>query len=163
MRQRGDVTGATRLVPAYARRARWLVVGIASMTALAGCMQAGPPEAEFESHGRRCRIRDGAIWLVEDDPTAPARLTGAEACQLEAVRRLVRAGVVALAEALTMASETPARALGLEHELGRIVVGARADLLVLDPRTLALREVLVGGEPVGLRGDRKSTRLNSSH
>jgi N-acetylglucosamine-6-phosphate deacetylase len=106
---------------------------------------AGTPESEFESHGRRCRIKDGAIWLVEDDPTAPARLTGAEACQLEAVRRLVRAGVADLATALTLASESPARALGLEHELGRLALGARADLLVLDPRTLVLREVLVGG------------------
>jgi len=108
---------------------------------------AGTPEAEFESHGRRCRVKDGAIWLVEDDPGAPARLTGAEACQLEAVRRLVRAQVLSLPEALTMASESPARALGLEAELGRLVPGARADFLVLDPRTLALREVLVGGEP----------------
>jgi N-acetylglucosamine-6-phosphate deacetylase len=108
---------------------------------------AGTPEAEFESHGRRCRIKDGAIWLVEDDPSAPRRLTGAEACQLVAVRRLVQAAVTTPAEALTMASESPARALGLEREFGRLVPGARADLLVLDPRTLLLREVLLGGEP----------------
>lgn len=113
---------------------------------------AGTPEAEFESHGRRCRVKGGAIWLIEDDPAAPARLTGAEACQLEAVRRLVRAGVVELAQALTMASESPARALGLERELGRLVPGARADLLALDPRTLALREVLLGGEPLAEPG-----------
>ncbi len=105
-------------------------------------------EAEFESHGRRCRVRDGAIWLVSDDPAAPARLTGAEACQLEAVRRLVRAEVAGIAQALTMASESPARALGLEHELGRLVPGAWADLLALDRRTLELREVLVAGTPI---------------
>jgi len=100
---------------------------------------------EFESHGRRCRVQGGAIWLEPDDPALPARLTGAEACQLEAVRRLVRADVIPLAQALTMASESPARALGLERELGRLVQGARADLIALDLRTLDLREVLVGG------------------
>lgn len=106
---------------------------------------ANTPEASFESHGRRCRVKDGAIWLVEDDPAAPARLTGAEACQLEAVRRLVRAGVTDLATALTMASASPARALGLEAELGCLAPGARADWIALDPRTLALDEARVGG------------------
>ena len=102
--------------------------------------------AEFESHGRLCRVRDGAIWLTDGDPAAPPRLTGAEASQLEAVRRLVRAGVIELAPALTMASESPARALGLEHELGRFVPGAHADWIALEPRTLALLEVGIGGE-----------------
>lgn len=111
--------------------------------ALAG---ARGPATEFESHGRRCRVQGGAIWIVPEDPSAPARLTGAEACQLEAVRRLVRARVVGVAEVLTMASESPARALGLERELGRLVPGAWADLISLDPRNLELREVLVGGE-----------------
>jgi N-acetylglucosamine-6-phosphate deacetylase len=111
--------------------------------ALAGARSG---KSEFESHGRRCRVRDGAIWLSSDDPRAPARLTGAEACQLEAVQRLVRAGVVEPATALTLASESPARALGLEQELGRLVPGARADLLALDPESLEPREVLVGGE-----------------
>jgi len=103
------------------------------------------PATEFVSHGRRCRRQNGAIWIVPEDPTTAPRLTGAEACQLEAVRRLVRASVVGVAEVLTMASESPARALGLERELGRLVTGARADLLSLDPRTLELREVLIGG------------------
>jgi cytosine/adenosine deaminase-related metal-dependent hydrolase len=43
-----------------------------------------------------------------------------------------------------MARAPPARALGLAHELGHLVVGARADLLVLDPATLALRAVHLG-------------------
>lgn len=103
---------------------------------------AGQPGAEFESHGKRCQVRGGAIYLVGEEPP---RLTGAEACQLEAVRRLVKAGVVSAAEALTMASATPARALGLAHELGHLAVGARADLLVLDPQTLALRGVHLDG------------------
>jgi N-acetylglucosamine-6-phosphate deacetylase len=102
---------------------------------------AAQPGAEFESHGRRCQVRGGAIYLVGEEPP---RLTGAEACQLEAVRRLVKAGVVSAAEALTMASATPARALGLERELGHLAVGARADLIVLAADTLALEAVHVG-------------------
>ena len=67
--------------------------------------------------------------------------------QLDAVRRLVAAGVATPAEALTMASETPARALGEEREVGVLCPGARADLLVLAGADLALERVLVGGEP----------------
>ncbi len=115
--------------------------------ALAG---AGTGCEVFHSHGRRCTVRDGAIWF--DDPTDPSgrRLTGAAATQLEATRRLVRAGVLSLEEALTMGSESPAAALGLASEVGRLAVGARADLIVLRGTDLELSEVLVGGEPVAL-------------
>jgi N-acetylglucosamine-6-phosphate deacetylase len=139
----GDLVHVGREALRLALRARG-PLGLALVSdALEG---AGGPEREFESHGRRCRVRDGAIWLVEDDPARPPRLTGAEACQLEAVRRLVRAGVTDLATALTAASESPARALGIADERGRLAAGAAADLVVLDGATLALREVWVGGE-----------------
>ncbi len=123
------------------------IEGIALVSdALAG---AGTGCDVFESHGHTCRVGDGAIWI--DDPGAPdgRRLTGAAAPQLEAVRRLTSAGVLSIEEALHMATETPARALGLEAELGRLAVGARADVLVLGPG-LALEEVLIGG--ISFRG-----------
>jgi N-acetylglucosamine-6-phosphate deacetylase len=47
-----------------------------------------------------------------------------------------------------MASETPARALEAEREVGVLCPGARADLLVLAGADLALERVLIGGEPV---------------
>ena len=46
-----------------------------------------------------------------------------------------------------MATEAPARALGLGDEVGRLAPGARADLIVLEA-DLALAEVLVGGVPI---------------
>lgn len=88
----------------------------------------------FETHIHTCRIADGAAWIVDpDNPDAEPRLAGSVTSQLEAVRRLTRAGIVSLADALTMASETPARALGLDSDLGRLQVGARADLIELAP------------------------------
>ena len=108
----------------------------------------------FHSHGQRCFVRDGAIWI--DDPDDPAgRLTGAAASQLQAVRRLVQAGVLGVEEALCMGAETPARALGLDQELGRLIPGARADLIVLGAE-LELLEVLVGGNPVRGEGAEKA-------
>jgi N-acetylglucosamine-6-phosphate deacetylase len=102
----------------------------------------------FCSHGRQCVVADGAAWF--DDPTAPEgrRLTGTVLGQLDAVRRLVARGVLSAAEALVMASETPARALSMQDELGTLRPGARADLVVLRGPELLLEQVLVGGEPV---------------
>jgi N-acetylglucosamine-6-phosphate deacetylase len=68
--------------------------------------------------------------------------------QLEMVRRLVTRGVVGLPEALTMASSTPARALGLECELGALKPGFAADFVVLRGPELALEGAWVAGQRV---------------
>lgn len=101
----------------------------------------------FHWHGRAHEVHDGASFYPATGETAP-QLAGSATGQLEQVRRLVSHGVVGPADALTMASEAPARALGLDAELGVLAPGRRADLLLLDPDTLALREVLLAGEPV---------------
>jgi len=135
----GDLVHVGREAFRIALRARG-TTGLALVSdALRG---AGTAEAEFESHGQRCRVQDGAIWLVQEDPAAAPRLTGAAASQLEAIRRLVRAGVLDLAQALTLASESPARALGIEDERGRLVVGAAAEWIELGP-DLALQRVVL--------------------
>lgn len=102
----------------------------------------------FESHGHRVVLDAGAFWIEDldgDGQPGPRTLTGAAASQLEAVRRLVTKGVCGLPDALRMGSETPARALGLEADLGRLAPGLRADLIELDPLDLSLRAVTVGG------------------
>ena len=138
----GDLVHVGRDAVELSLRARG-VQGLALVSdALPG---AGTGCDVFECHGATHRIRDGAIWI--DDRNAPdgSRLGGAATPQLGALRRLVRAGVVSLPEALRMAAETPARSLGLGDELGCLRVGARADLILLDS-ALELREVLLGGK-----------------
>ena len=110
--------------------------------ALAG---AGTGCRVFHSHGREHLVRAGAAWVPPAEPGGEPRLAGSATGQLEQVRGLVAAGVVTAAEALTMASEAPARALGLEHERGRLVPGARADLLRLVGTELRLDGVWIAG------------------
>jgi N-acetylglucosamine-6-phosphate deacetylase len=90
----------------------------------------------FHWCGRDHVVEDGAAWF--ETGTGSRALAGSATGQLDQVRRLVRAGVVSLEDALTMATEAPARALGMEDEIGRLVVGARADLIALDA-SLALQ------------------------
>jgi N-acetylglucosamine-6-phosphate deacetylase len=98
----------------------------------------------FHSHGRDHVIQDGTAYF-RMTADSELQLAGSASSQLEMVRKLVGEGVTSLAEALTMASTTPARALGIDAEVGQIAVGARADLIVLSARGLALERVFVRG------------------
>ncbi len=82
-----------------------------------------------------------------DDGTprlADGTLEGSTIAMDQAVRNVVGLGVP-VERALEMAATVPVRALGLADR-GRIAEGARADLVALDPDSLAVRSVWLGGE-----------------
>lgn len=86
----------------------------------------GTNEAQFMLHGRQ-------ITLHEDRLTGPdGTLAGAHLTMIEGVRNAVALVGISLADALIMASRTPAEFLGLESELGRIAPGYRADLVAFN-------------------------------
>lgn len=87
---------------------------------------AGTALDSFLLQGRTILRRGGR--LTTEDGT----LAGADLCLAQAVRFLVREMGVPVADAVTMASETPAAFLGLADR-GRLAVGARADLVLLLP------------------------------
>jgi N-acetylglucosamine-6-phosphate deacetylase len=86
------------------------------------------------------RARDGAAYLSD------GTLTGSTITMLDAVQLVAALGVAPPA-AVRCATGNPAAVLGAS-ERGRLAPGARADVLALDPGTLALRGVWVGGEPL---------------
>ena len=96
----------------------------------------GPPV--FTLQGRRMR-REGSR-LIDDFDT----LAGGAVALLDAVRYVVNALGLPLADALRMATSTPARLLGLEGRIGAFTPGARADLVHLDD-DLTLRGVWLAG------------------
>lgn len=100
----------------------------------------------FHSHGRDHLVREGTAYYPARSDTDSPRLAGSAMGQLEMVRRLTSRGVLGLTDALTMACEAPARALGLENDLGALRVGLAADFLALRGRELALDGVWVAGE-----------------
>jgi N-acetylglucosamine-6-phosphate deacetylase len=79
--------------------------------------------------------------LVDEDGT----LAGAAITALDAVRYVVRALGLPLADALRMATSTPARLLRLDDRIGRLAPGLRADLVHLSG-ALELAGVWIGGE-----------------
>jgi N-acetylglucosamine-6-phosphate deacetylase len=63
-----------------------------------------------------------------------------------AVRNAVRLAKLPLDDALRAASLTPARFLGMEHERGALICGARADMVALTPDLEIIGTWIDGGE-----------------
>lgn len=72
-------------------------------------------------------------------------LAGSSSRMIDLVRTMVMQVNVPLHEAVMMATENPARAVGLETK-GRLEVGADADLVVLSPELEVLRTLSSGEE-----------------
>jgi N-acetylglucosamine-6-phosphate deacetylase len=102
----------------------------------------GMPTGVYELGG-------SAVHVVEGRPPirADGTLAGSALRLDQAVRNAVDMGIP-LEVALRAATSTPAEALG-RHDLGRIVAGARADLVWLDD-DLEVRRVWIGGREVDL-------------
>lgn len=86
---------------------------------------ADGPHRRWE--GTRVFLRDG------ESRTSSGGLAGGTKGLAACVRDLVRSGAMPLPDALCAASETPARSLGVEHIMGRVLPGHYADLVVLNP------------------------------
>ena len=129
-------------VDALAGRLAYRLKGPSLMTLISDAMPpaAGGPDA-YQLGGRRVERR--GVSLTLDDGT----LAGAVITMHDAVRFAVRAWDAPLADALRMATSTPARLLRVESRHGVLAPGARADLVWLD-EGLELRGVWFAGARV---------------
>jgi N-acetylglucosamine-6-phosphate deacetylase len=100
---------------------------------------AGLPEgSHFALFGKDCIVENGVCLLADH-----SALAGSAARMIDLVRVMVREVNVPLNEAIAMAAENPARAIGLERK-GRLIVGADADLVVLSPQLDVVRTISYG-------------------
>ena len=84
-------------------------------------------DSRFRFGGLECVVRDGACRVADG-----SALAGSAARMIDLVRRMVEEVGVPLPEAVRMATETPARAMGWT-EKGKLAAGMDADLVVLSP------------------------------
>jgi N-acetylglucosamine-6-phosphate deacetylase len=100
---------------------------------------AGMPEgSRFALFGKDCITENGVCLLADH-----SALAGSAARMIDLVRTMVREVNVPLNEAIAMATENPARAIGLETK-GRLAVGVDADLVVLSRHIEAVRTFSAG-------------------
>jgi N-acetylglucosamine-6-phosphate deacetylase len=98
----------------------------------------GSPATSFVLQGRTIHVVDG---VCRDEN---GTLAGTGLDMATAVRNTVNLLGLSIDQAARMASEYPAAFLGLEHELGRIAPGYRANLVLLDDE-LRVRRTWVEG------------------
>jgi N-acetylglucosamine-6-phosphate deacetylase len=87
--------------------------------------------------------RDGAAWLAD------GTMAGATTLLDGALRNLVASGI-SIERAVGAVAAAPARLAGL-GDRGELRIGARADVVALDPATLAVRRVWIGGAEIARR------------
>ena len=95
---------------------------------------AGLPDgSQFSLFGNDCVVEAGVCVLADR-----SALAGSAAQMIHLVRTMMTKINVPLHEAVAMATQNPARAIGLETK-GRLTIGADADFVVLSPDLQILR------------------------
>ncbi|MEO8439197.1 MAG: N-acetylglucosamine-6-phosphate deacetylase [Spartobacteria bacterium] len=133
----GHHVGTTLMRMLYRAKGAAGICLVTDATAGAGL----PNESRFTLGESECLIRDGAGWLADG-----SALAGSAARMIDLVRQMVTEVGVPVHEAVRMATETPARAMGWANK-GMLEVGRDADLVVLSPQLEVVR-VFRSGEVV---------------
>jgi N-acetylglucosamine-6-phosphate deacetylase len=94
---------------------------------------AGLPEGMYDFVGRKVTVCCGAVHMSN------GTLAGSILTLDQAVRNIVEFTGSSWAEAISMASQVPARIAGVAQRKGRIVPGADADLIALDEQGVVQR------------------------
>jgi N-acetylglucosamine-6-phosphate deacetylase len=117
------------------------VKGPAGITLVTDAMEAmGMPPGSYRLGDREVRVTEERAELI--DGTLAGSILEMDA----AVRNVMAFTGCSLAQAVTMATRTPAQVLGLEHK-GAIASGYDADLVILDP-SLQVSSTFIGGKLV---------------
>ncbi|EBF0274812.1 N-acetylglucosamine-6-phosphate deacetylase [Salmonella enterica] len=99
---------------------------------------AGQPDGRYTLCGEKVEMHGGIVR------TASGGLAGSALSVDAAVRNMVEFTGIATGEAIHMASLHPARLLGIDHHLGSLKAGKRANIIALDNR-LYLQQLWIQG------------------
>ncbi len=102
------------------------------------------PDGDYEIAGNPVVVKDGIAR------TLSGALAGSTLSLVHGVENLAKFANIPITDALICATLTPARAVGLDHTVGKIDVGCRADFIIgsVSPRKIDIEQVFVGGDAV---------------
>jgi N-acetylglucosamine-6-phosphate deacetylase len=103
----------------------------------------GGARSSFTLYEQTIEVRDGRCTRAD------GTLAGSALDMASAVRNCVRLLHLPLQQALRLATDAPARFLGVSDRLGRLAPGYRADLVVLDPDEIRVLATWVAGKQYG--------------
>lgn len=136
---------------------------VSDAVAPAGTSLTDGQAVRLESGLGRVKIkRSGAPGAVPRAETANGTLAGSVASLSECLRFAVREAGIPLADAVRMASTTPARIAGAGRHKGRLETGFDADVVILDaqlqPKQVWVRGRAIEGGAPPVTGTRKAPR-----
>ena len=99
-----------------------------------------PNGSKFSLYGKKCVV-DGGVCFLQDR----SALAGSASRMIDLVRTMVTAVGVPLHEAVAMATDTPAHAIGLTSK-GQFKIGGDADFVVISPDLEVVRTYSAGIE-----------------
>ena len=105
---------------------------------------AGMAAGRFRLGRLDVEVTDGVARLAGEGPAESRSIAGGTARLVDVLRRTVRDAGVGLLAAVTAATATPARLLGLGEITGSLRPGLRADLLVVDDALHPVRVMSAG-------------------
>src|SRR4051794_7390092 len=105
---------------------------------------AGMPGGRYRLGRLDVEVSDGVARLAGEGPAESRSIAGGTARLVDVLRRTVRDAGVGLPAAVTAATATPARLLGLGEITGALRPGLRADLLVVDDALHPVRVMSAG-------------------
>src|SRR5881397_2423249 len=133
----GHHVSATLMKMLYRAKGAGGICLVTDATAGAGL----PDGSRFSLFGNDC-IVEGGVSLLADH----SALAGSASRMIDLVRNMVHNVAVPLHEAVAMATQNPAQAIGLQTK-GRLRVGADADLVIFSPE-LQVLGTFAGGENI---------------
>ena len=105
------------------------------------CMRAGGlPDGEYKLGEMMVKVVGSIARTAKEDA-----LAGSTTTMADCVRNMHRVVGVPLADAVKMATASPANAIGLINETGTLDVGKRADIIAVD-EDFNVKFVMVNGE-----------------
>lgn len=134
------IADTVHLHPAILKMA-WLCKGADRCALVSDAMEATlMGDGVYELGGQKVIVRDGQARLEAGN------LAGSTLTLDKAVKNMVEAAGIPLADALKMASLTPARLIGADGHKGRIEQGYDADVVLLDEADLSVKGVMIAGK-----------------
>ncbi len=97
-------------------------------------------DGEYAIAGMPVLVKDGKARTVD------GAIAGSTLSLWDAVKNLQAFAGATLGEAVYAATVAPARQVGIDHEVGSVAVGKRADLLLLNAASDRIARVMCGGE-----------------
>ncbi len=139
----GEIIADGYHLPTSLMKMAYRLKGPERLCLVSDAMQAsGLGPGIYEIGGLRAIVEPGYDVAVLVDRTAFA---GSVSTVGQCLQQMVQVVGISLLDAVRMATATPARIIG-RSDIGRLAAGAHADLLVLDPGTLAPRRIMLGGQ-----------------